>query len=272
MKKIAVLGNGQLGKTYKELYPDVVIIGSSKLLNHPKSMDDSSSLWINFHYLESFDVIINTIAVTNTKQCEDEKFIDYIGAVNTSMPSYLSNYCHNRRKKFVQISTACVYKETDLPCNEDSEKKPSNRYASSKWQGELGLMQKNDIVLRGHLFFSNQNLPSNFLHRIKNFSTFIEELNSLTFVNDIVGATMALLEKEITGTFNISCDGIASPFEIAKHLKLPEITKISSEELRQKTNLVIPNIIMDNSKISEHYPVSNLFESINQCWNSLHAF
>lgn len=270
MKKIAVLGNGQLGKTYKKLYPDVHVLTSNQVLNHPKNPNDGVPLWINFYNLEPFDVIINTIAVTNTKQCENDELSDYIGAINSSLPSYLSNYCHNRRKKFVQISTACVYKETYTICDEASEKAPESQYAKWKLQAELGLM-RNDLILRGHLFFSDQDLPSNFLQRIRKFSSFIEESNSFTYVNDLVHASLILLENNCFGDFNVSCDAIASPFEIAKFLNLENISKISSEELRKSTNLIIPNIVLDNTKLSNYYTVSNLFDSINDSWKALNG-
>lgn len=267
MKKILVLGGGLLGQRLKFHYPEIELLSSSQLLRHPQSPKDDS-FWVNFGLLESFDIIINTIAITDTRFCECADNEGHCEKINVQLPIQLSAYCAHKKKKFVQISTGCVYAESNGISDENSLVDPSYGYAKNKLKAENGLSE-NDLILRGRLFYSTLSCKSNLLYKIKNFKQLTSELNSFTFVDDLAKAAYVLSDFNQCGIFNVACKDVASLYEIGEMVGLKDVEKISSASLREKTGIVIPNIMLDVSKVNEYILTSDLELTIKYCWRVL---
>jgi len=263
--KIIVLGRGYLGKEFERHGYEVW--GRDKFTyNINKESVDAFEFSSELY---NCDIIINCIAKSNTRWCEAN--FDEALAVNGILPKKLSNFCDISRKKFVHISTGCLYdnaykinKETDFTaahCN----------YTVTKWVGEQGCNKEKDLILRPRLLFDSTPCKNNFLYRLLNFnSCVINRQDSLTCTTTLVESIIALLKNKQTGIFNVANKGNASMWQIAKWLdSKKEILDTSIEQVREDQGLYLVNNTMDLTKLKKFYNPKSLEICIKECYNNL---
>lgn len=231
MKDFLVLGDGFLSKEFQASGFD---FKTFKIKNTDSCYKDFFT-----EMKKSPQFIINTIAMTDTKLCEKEPQKCY--EINSFFPAFLADFCKVTGRKLIQISTGCVYgnsegaKETDF-CPENL-----SVYCRSKLFVDR-LIEDYHLVIRPRLLFSEtRKHPKNLIDRLKKFNKFTEEINSITKCIDIVNATVLL--KNQTGIFNIKSFD-TSMYQLAQNLNLKG-EKISSSSL---DNNLYPNVIMDTTK------------------------
>jgi dTDP-4-dehydrorhamnose reductase len=106
-----ILGYGRLGK-------ELVQQTQWDFISRSKNNFDFCNINTYFHYLYNYDIIINTIANTNTYSKNREEILK----VNFEAVIDLANYCNITDKKLIHISTDGVYansfskaSENDIP-------------------------------------------------------------------------------------------------------------------------------------------------------------
>jgi dTDP-4-dehydrorhamnose reductase len=256
--KIAVLGKGFLGQEFESMGYEVW--GRDKF--------DATNI-NNLQLIKAFehvDVIINCIGISDTRYCEDPKNFEEIMHVNGHVPKVLSQYCQATNKKFVHISTGCLYDEIGRPCTEEDFLATHCAYTVSKYVGERGCDTTRDLIMRPRLIFSDkkQTGHNNLIQKLMKFDTFVDEFNSVTWNKTIVEAVQALLDEKQSGIFNVANEGIHTIHEIAQMLGRNG-EKISGAELRKSQGLYLVNNVMDISKLRQFYLPPTVSKAISYC-------
>jgi len=266
MKKTIVLGRGFLGKEFERHGYEVWSRDKFEALKTPLSI------------LDDYDIIINCIAKSNTRWCEDK--INFLEALNINghHPAELSMYCEKNNKKFVHISTGCLYDETHKSNNESSFIAAHCNYTVTKWIGEMGCNSSRDLILRPRLLFSDVKDKNNLLCKLPNYDKYVsDKKDSLTSTTTIVHATTKLLENNCSGIFNIAEDGYASIYEIVcwcdkfnKPIPSPWWNMLTSiNTVRENEKLYLVNNIMSINKLKQYYQPPKLIDRINECYKKL---
>jgi dTDP-4-dehydrorhamnose reductase len=266
MDNVLVLGNGFLGKQYKK--NGYTVWGRDQLDIDPNNIEGSLDVLFTKEVCDKFDTIINCIGNANTRMCEDPLYWDVVYAINAHLPKVLSGLCELHGIKFVQISSGCVYDQNNEPQREDSYLSSHCRYVVSKLAGEFNC-HSNDLILRPRLYFGETKDGNNLLSKITNFKTFLTEMNSYTSVQTIVEATVALLNNDCSGVFNVAQRGVTNLVDIAEAVGLKVGGTLSGSQLRDQEGLYLVNNIMDISKLEQYYTPRPIITEIKRCWNIL---
>lgn len=265
--KIAIIGGGFLGNVLKKDNPLWHLFKFKELNCYPFQQN---TIKIDFDQLDEYDVIINTVAQTNTRQCESKDYeqIKLNFDLNCVYPMYLSDYCKRHNKKYVHISTACLYREKsadgDVTLGRESDCiDPTTTYTLQKFYAEKSL-NSNDLILRSRLFFGESESPSNLITKIKKFDTFSDATNSMTSVHTLSSAISFLIKENAIGFYNVVNEGSASLFELATLVGLNGKRYVPKEgEYRA------PNLLIDISKIKEMgFNPPNLVDEFKRCWSN----
>jgi len=259
--KIIVLGKGFLGKKFEQ--KGFEVWGRDKFDIPYKTLIHGQTA----HLLRGYDVIINCMAKSNTRWCEKpENFQDALWS-NGEVPHLLSKFCADWGKKFVHISTGCLYDSGSYPYTETDFMTTHCNYTVTKWVGEKGLNEK-DLVLRPRLLFGDFEDKGNLLCKLPKFTHYLEAFNSYISVSVLVEAITALLNYKQSGIFNVACDGISTVINLARTVGLDGIG-ITEEELHQRENLYLVNNIMNLDKLKQFYQPPSLLTEIKRCWRVL---
>ena len=257
--KIIVLGKGFLGKKFKQKGFEV---WEKDKFNLPYNTLISGQSYLD---LCSYDTIINCIAESNTRWCENN-FQEALWS-NGDVPRLLSRLCAEQGMKFVHISTGCLYGSGSHPYTETDFMVAHCNYTITKWVGEKGLNER-DLILRPRLLFGDFKDNGNLLCKLPKFTHYLNAFNSYTSVNVLVEATRTLLNHDQSGVFNVACDGISTVMNLAKTIRLKG-EGITEEELHQRENLYLVNNIMDLGKLKQFYQPPSLLTEIKRCWKEL---
>ena len=259
MDKVIVLGRGFLGKTFERYGFEVW---------DRKSPFTKPGGFHDFKSLDKFDVIINCIGKSNTRWCEDPKNFEEALDVNYYLPFNLSNYCKEKNKQFVHISTGCLYDINDRPQHENDFIVAHCNYTVTKWAGETGCEKERDLILRPRLYFGSIADKNNLLCKLPKFESLTAKLDSLTSVDTIVEATRTLLRSHAKGIFNVACEGYISMFQIGQLLGLNK-PSCTQEYIRTTNKLYLVNSTLDITKLKQYYTPPNIENELKNCWASL---
>jgi dTDP-4-dehydrorhamnose reductase len=253
-EKILIFGDGQIGNFYHNFFvsekiPSLVtpadILKSAEIA---KAIDDYQPT-----------VVINTAAQTNLEWCISNKLeafnINVLGADN------VARACDQRHLYFIHFSSGCIMesrdendarKETDLP-------HPISYYSWTKvWSENLiGFNKSPDfkyLILRPRQPVSAQINYKNMLLKLLTFTKFIDTPNSGTVIEDLMEWTLLMIQKRVTGVYNVANSGWTTPYQIGLLLKkhiLPSlpVNKITKEELNQLTPEKRVGTILDVTKL-----------------------
>ncbi len=252
---IVVVGNGYLGSTFAK--HGIPVLGKDDFIIGGGCWNEY--LDVTF---ENYDVIINCIAKSNTRYCEDhfkEAFFS-----NGNVPGILSSWCRLSGRKFVHISTGCLYDRNNIPQREIDPLAAHCNYTLSKWIGEKHCEPEKDLIIRPRLFFDNSARPNNLLNKIRGFDRLCRELDSVSSTDVVVNATLSLIEKGATGFFNVACDGYISMWDIG-HLMGLDKGFISIEEVRKQNGLHLVNNVMDLSKLKKYFIPPMIEDEVLRC-------
>lgn len=249
-----VLGRGFLGKKFEQ--KGFEVWGKDKFMLSPNQLHQE---------LYEYDVIVNCIAKSNTRWCEDN-FKEALWS-NGEVPRILSEYCDVTGKQFVHISTGCLYDSGTHPYTETDFMTAHCNYTITKWVGEKGLHER-DLVLRPRLLFGDFVDKGNLLCKLPKFTHFLDAFNSYISVNVLVDAIVALLKHEQSGIFNVACDGIATVHQLAQAIGLEGIG-ITEDELHEREHLYLVNNIMNLDKLKQFYRPPDLMDEVMRCWKAL---
>lgn len=260
--KTIVLGNGYIGSGFAE-YGNFPVIGKDQFEYTGYNFDKLIPL------IEDYDVIINCIGFTDTKASELKENGRMLLHVNSHLVGELSRYCNENNKKFVHISTGDLYGNSFTEYRIDTEKATllkteweknvetcadldiGTEYRFSKVLGERMCNLEKDLILRIRLPFDGRDHPKNLMNKVIKFTNFYIFQTSLTYVPDLVKATIALLEANQSGIFNVTQNETASLLFLMRNvLQYPRLQHI---DIHDKNH---PNIIAEKNTIHVHNDIN----------------
>ena len=228
-QSIVILGDGLLGKElHKQTKWPIV---SRKTHKDMDFTDETSYL----RFLNSYDIIVNCIAHTDTYSKEKEVHWN----TNYKAVSRLCDYCNDNNKKLVHISTDYVYancsttpSETDVPVHQETW------YSYTKLLGDsyIELKDKDYLIIR----CSHKQKPFPYKVAYANVS------GSFDYVDVIANQIKILIERECNGIYNIGTKS-KSLFMLAQQtvddvlagispINMPTALEMKLEKLNKKIN------------------------------------
>jgi UDP-glucose 4,6-dehydratase len=246
--KTLVLGNGFLGSTFKRNGFHTVgrqFMSIEEMMANPDELDST------FEFHEA-DIIINCIGESNTRFCEDPLNWRQVLQVNGLFPGYLSDICGKYGKKFVHISTGCLYENTQGTKKEYDLLETHCNYTVSKHVGELNCDISHDLIIRPRLLFDKVHSPKNLLSKFSKFDRFLNEFNTVTSTQTIVDSTIALLKNCRSGVYNVGNTGTYTIYEMAKAFGCHPLGYMQQAELIESQGLYLVNNVMDMTKLYRH--------------------
>ena len=215
LKILITGGTGMLGRELIKLYPHS-LHPTKDILNITRKSDVGSYFQNN-----KPDVIIHCAALTNARQCEENKKLAY--SINVHGTENLINACTALNTPyFLYISTAAVfdgetgnYLESDVP-------NPSNFYSLTKLLGECVVKYSsvNWTILRVN-FISRHIWP---------YSTaFTDRYGTYLFVDELAQAIKIVIHRKLKGVIHIYGNKKLSMYQIAQSIN-PDVVPTNMNE------------------------------------------
>lgn len=253
MGRTIVLGRGFLGKEFEA---DGYEVWDRKRFNA------DSILWGGI--FRGVETIINCIAVSDTRYCERPENFAEVMKVNAGLPGRLSFFCRKTGRKFVHISTGCVYGDSERMCFEsDPVNDARSAYARSKLAAE-GLCHHSDLIIRPRLLLGAHEAPGNLLDKLLKFDKFLDERNSVTWTRTIVEAVGMLLDYRKSGIYNVANEGACTIREMAAIIGR-EGGALSGEEVCKMQGVHVANNVMSVQKLKEFYQPPTVEQALFAC-------
>ena len=170
------------------------------------------------------DYVINTAAMTNVDQCEDEKELCW--DLNVNSVQYLVNACENNNIFLLHLSTDFIFDGNNGPYKEEAHPSPISYYGESKLAAEK-ILRDSSIewaIARTVLVFgitekmSRSNIilwVKNSLEEGKKLQIVDDQWRTPTLAEDLAKGCFLICEKHATGIFNISGKEMLTPYDMA---------------------------------------------------------
>ncbi|MEK9601579.1 MAG: SDR family oxidoreductase [Bacteroidota bacterium] len=261
MKKILITGsNGLLGQKLIDLYlknNDVKLIATARGINRYPTDDGYEYAIMDITSFEQVQevikkhkphCIINTAAMTNVDQCEE----DMVGAenLNINAVSHLIDAANQVDAHFIQLSTDFIFDGKAGPYKEDDEPNPLSFYGKTKLEAEKIIRTKSNkwSIIRTILVYgivhdmSRSNIvlwAKNALEKGQPLKIVDDQFRSPTLAEDLAIGCQLVEQKEAEGIYNISGKdqmSIVSLVErVADYFQLDKssIERVSSSTLNQ---------------------------------------
>jgi dTDP-4-dehydrorhamnose reductase len=261
MKKILITGsNGLLGQKLIDLYlknNDVKLIATARGINrypidegYEYAIMDITSFEQVQEVIKKYKphCIINTAAMTNVDQCEE----DMVGAenLNINAVSHLIDAANQVDAHFIQLSTDFIFDGKAGPYKEDDEPNPLSFYGKTKLEAEKIIRAKSNkwSIIRTILVYgivhdmSRSNIvlwAKNALEKGQPLKIVDDQFRSPTLAEDLAIGCQLVEQKEAEGIYNISGKdqmSIVSLVErVADYFQLDKtsIERVSSSTLNQ---------------------------------------
>ena len=216
IKKL-ILGSGKVASIFYSLDRENTVVVSRREcdITHKEEI-------LSVIEKHSPSIIINCAARTNLEYCEeymmDALCVNTMGAVN------VLNTCSEKNIKFVHISSGCLFDGNDVVSTEESIPTPGVWYTwTKKWADEAitSHSYKDVLILRPRQLVSSVAHPSNLITKFLGFKEIsaIDELNSITCIEDLFEMMEHLLSCNATGVFNCANTEVVTPYEISLMIK-----------------------------------------------------
>ena len=268
--KILITGiNGLVGNALFNFYSD----SNYELLLTSRNLEGLASVSLDItkkkevdNIIDEFkpDAVINTAAIADVDLCEEEKEVCW--NTNVTAIGYLIDACKRHDTHLIHISTDYIFNgEKDGLYVEEDNPDPLGYYGESKLGGE-NLLKESSIdyaILRTILVYGKHK-KLNIVLKVKNglesgnqVNLVNDQIRTLTYVDDLVRACDAVVNKRARGVYHISGSEMMSYHEIgmkiADHFSLDKslINKMKTSSLNQKakrppkTGFVLEKAIRD---------------------------
>lgn len=229
-KKLLITGisgllGGNLAYAYRDKYDITGWYNSHKVLipgvdSYRVDITDEQSVK---DFLSGYrpDIILHCASLTNVDYCENNK--EETRKVNVEGTENIASACENKDTKLVYISTDAVYEGKKGGYAEDDHASPCNYYGLTKYEAEYCIKeQKNHIIARTNIFGWNiqnkQNLAEWVLYNLQrgcNINGFDDAIFSSIYTLEFAGIMDMMLNKNLTGTFNLASRTSMSKYKFA---------------------------------------------------------
>jgi len=172
------------------------------------------------------EFVINAAGYTgkpNVDACESDRMNCLYG--NAILPGVIAAACSEKKIPWGHVSSGCIYtgrrsdglgfREEDIP-NFSFRQNNCSFYSGTKALGEELLSEeKNCYLWRLRLPFSEVDGPRNYLTKLMRYTTLADFENSLSQLNEYVGAAWACWSKRVPfGIYNVTNPGAVTTREV----------------------------------------------------------
>jgi nucleoside-diphosphate-sugar epimerase len=268
-------GTGYIGKhIIKELEKNNLefVLSSTRIYNYTNVENDIKL------YKPEFIISAAGYSTPNTIDHYESHKKDLI-LTNTTGNLILADLTSKYDIHLTLILSGCIYQYKDysdfhyykLKFTEESKPNFSGSfYSKNRIQTEELLSNYTHIcILRLRMPISNNLYPKSLITKIIKYSTIINIPNSMTVLDDLIPFIHIVMEKNLTGKFNLVNFGIITHSQILdmyiKYINPNYRYSIISEEI-QNLKVLAPrsNCHLSNNKISKYMFVPNINESIEK--------
>ena len=231
MKTIILGSTGYLGQYFKDLYPEALT---------PRVDIANTTAVAALLDEEKPDIVINCAGKTgrpNVDWCEENKEetlrVNVIGAL------IVMDECLKRGVYLVHIGSGCIYEGDNGGVGFSENDEPNftgSFYSRTKLWSDQILQEFPVLNLRLRMPFDGTDNPRNLISKLKKYDRVLDVKNALTYLPDLMKAAKELIERRVTGTFNVVNPGTMSPYDIMvlyNEIVDPEhaFTKLTLEDL-----------------------------------------
>ncbi len=190
-----------------------------------KSLDITNSEEVKAVFSEiKPDYIINTAAMTNVDQCEDDK--EGCDLLNIKAVEYLTEAAKSINAFFLHLSTDFIFDGEDGPYDEEAKANPISYYGESKLKAEEVVINSGLkwAIARTVLVYgiaegmSRSNIilwVKNSLENEKPIQVVNDQWRTPTLAEDLAMGCYLIVKKEAEGIFNISGKELLNPYQMA---------------------------------------------------------
>ncbi len=229
---------------------------------------------------EKPDVVINAAGKTgrpNVDWCEDHK--DETLKSNVIGPLILMEECASRNIYFVHLSSGCIYEGDNGGKGFDEEDPPNffgSFYSRSKGWVDQILKDFPILQLRMRMPFDASDEPRNLIQKLIKYSKVLDAENSITYIPDFLDTIKVLIDKRVTGTFNVVNPGTASPYRIMQEYKKivnPDQTfeKLSLDHIGDVTKAGRSNCLLNTKKLDQYIVLPDVNKRVTEALEILKA-
>lgn len=250
--------NGYIGGELRKVFPD-----------GPSPDVDIADREAVGSWLDSMpDVVINAAGKTgrpNVDWCETHKQATFHSNVRGAR--VLLGECLKRGLYYVHLGSGCIYMgnndgrgwaETDAPFFTGSF------YSYTKRLADL-VMSRHDVLnIRLRMPLDGSHNPRNLLTKLSGYERLLTAQNSITYLPDFFAAIEILIDKRITGTFNVTNPGTVSPFDIGQIMGWNK-PSISASDLDDIVLAQRSSCVLDSKKISRYYKLMPIRLALEAC-------
>ena len=226
--KIAIFGTtGLLGSNLISNYlkKEIEIRGFSK--SNTKSRLNNTV--INFDNLQNElegifntwkpDMIINTIALVNLQDCEDNYQLAYDS--NARIAKDLCIVAKKYNSYFIHISTDHFYNDNTTKHNENDEVVLLNNYAKTKYEAEKVILStyNSSLIVRTNIIGFRKNGIDSFFEWLlssikeeKDLALYPNYFTSPISVSELSGLLLLCYQKRLTGIYNIASNEVIDKY------------------------------------------------------------
>lgn len=246
--KIAIFGGkGFLGTKLKKSFSEIghVVLDITSKENFKYSVDATNfSGTLKFLEAEKPDIVIDTLALTSSVECERNpdlaNKLNFITAKNISQASKKIN------AKFFFISSSYVFEGGKGDYSEEEVLSPQGIYAKTKILAEKEVLIKKNIVLRVDLLYGyngkglNNGILGNIISGKEILLGNVNQIRQPLLIDDLANIILSLVKDKQSGIFHVAGPDKISMLEFVKKLEklVRKDSKISI--LEEKDLLVKP--------------------------------
>ncbi|MEQ9300358.1 MAG: NAD(P)-dependent oxidoreductase [Cyclobacteriaceae bacterium] len=173
---------------------------------------------------EKPDVVINTAAMTNVDQCEDDK--EGCWKMNVTAVEHLVQACQETGAFLLHLSTDFIFDGVHGPYKEEDEAHPISYYGDSKLAAEQRIMDSpirwaiartvlvygiaHDMSRSNIILWVKKNLEER-----KEIFVVNDQWRTPTLAEDLAEGCYLIASKQVEGVFNISGKDLLTPYEMA---------------------------------------------------------
>jgi dTDP-4-dehydrorhamnose reductase len=213
--------------------------------------------------------LINAAGYTgkpNVDACELHKHETLMG--NAVLPGIVADACAAAGVPWGHVSSGCIFTgarpdgrgftEADTP-NFTFRTNNCSFYSGTKALGEEVLAGKPEVYIwRLRIPFNHVDNPRNYLTKLLRYDTLLEATNSISQLEEFVGATFACWEKRVPfGTYNVTNPGQVTTHEVVDLIKQAGVSNKAFKFFRSEDDFMHraaktprSNCVMDSAKLA----------------------
>ena len=195
-------------------------------------------------------VVIHAGAMSKPDDCEENQWQAYVTNVEGTLNMLINS--EEYQSFFIFVSTDFVFDGEKGMYKEDDETHPVNFYGKTKLEAEEAVKEyehdwaiARTIMVYGKPFSGRDNILSLVKKKLEageSYSVFDDQERTPTYVEDLVSAIVAIIERKAKGIFHISGTDILTPYQMA--CKTADFLKLDRSLIKKVTaaDLVQPAI------------------------------